>query len=813
MAINLLQLKNADGSYYIPSSSNGLNQNLTFSLPARFTEHQVIGNFDYVLDDKHTLTGRWFYTKAPTNAPMGCAPTATVVTQCLPGGPAFTSFPTQNAVLKLTSILTNNVVNEARISGQRFVSDLQNLVPFTDTQVGIAPIVPKINFLDLVTINGLMQFGALGNNGSENAVTQIEAADQISWSHGKHTFRSGAEYERDRAKFQLKGVAIGSLTFQSFQDFLLGLPGCAPGVSPAACSASAAAGLTNGTSTSNISSTGTVTAISAPDGVRHDFRTSNWTAFVQDDFKMRSNLTLNLGLRWEFNGISYDAAGNFTNVWPALINTVPVPGATAATGTLAGFVVPSNFNFAANPAPPVGGVFQNNQKIPTENSPSLKNFAPRVGFAWKPLESDRFVVRGGAGYFYDRPALGAYNRLAQAYPYAQTVSASGAATYFSSFAQPYAPTSLGWAPRFVAINGQTGTSSNLVEFIMAPNYLSPLTYEWNLNAQYEFLSTWVLEVGYVGTRGIHQIPDGTVQVHQLNSAQLASVAQPINGITTNTVANASLRVPYLGFAPGGLQSAETSGDSKYNSLQVTARKQFSHGLQLQAAYTYSRAFTTTGYFGVNDPSVPLPYGLNPTYRPQRFTINYSYDLPFGKHQGLLDKVASGWNLAGVTVVQDGTPLTINDTRGGSIYGFGSGSVITSTAQFAAGMGSANVGNPGGVEQRLGGATGGPGYFNKAAFGTVPAIGNGTGYGNSTFGIVLGPGQFNFDATLQKTTTVGGIHEDATLVFRAEFFNVFNHAQFSNPTGAQLDVSKSTFGQITSTSVNPRLVQFALKYVF
>jgi hypothetical protein len=136
------------------------------------------------------------------------------------------------------------------------------------------------------------------------------------------------------------------------------------------------------------------------------------------------------------------------------------------------------------------------------------------------------------------------------------------------------------------------------------------------------------------------------------------------------------------------------------------------------------------------------------------------------------------------------------------------------------MGNANVPTPGSVQQRLGGTVlGGPGYLNKAAFlSTGPPIigaGNGgaggTGYGNAGYGIILGPGQFNFDATLQKTTKVGGIHEDATLVFRTEFFNAFNHPQFSNP--AVTDVSKSTFGQITSSSVNPRLVQFALKYVF
>ena len=102
------------------------------------------------------------------------------------------------------------------------------------------------------------------------------------------------------------------------------------------------------------------------------------------------------------------------------------------------------------------------------------------------------------------------------------------------------------------------------------------------------------------------------QVQQINEAQLASPANPINGITTNTIANASLRVPYLGFSPGGLQSAETIGDTKYNSLQATVRKNSLSGLQLQAAYTYSRSFTTQTYNSFNDPDLPLPYGLNPT---------------------------------------------------------------------------------------------------------------------------------------------------------------------------------------------------------
>ena len=134
---------------------------------------------------------------------------------------------------------------------------------------------------------------------------------------------------------------------------------------------------------------------------------------------------------------------------------------------------------------PVGGLFQSNHEIPTQNSPSLKNFAPRLGFAWRPLASDRFVVRGGAGYFYDRVGwLITVSGPQAEIPYAVVVSASGAANYFSTEAQPYAPTSLGWTPRWVSINTatQTGTSSNLTEQIFDPNSNTPTTYEWNLNS-------------------------------------------------------------------------------------------------------------------------------------------------------------------------------------------------------------------------------------------------------------------------------------------------------------------------------------------
>jgi hypothetical protein len=220
------------------------------------------------------------------------------------------------------------------------------------------------------------------------------------------------------------------------------------------------------------------------------------------------------------------------------------------------------------------------------------------------------------------------------------------------------------------------------------------------------------------------------------------------------------------------------------------------------------------------------YGLNPNYHPQRLVVSYNWTIPFGHADGLKGKVIEGWALSGVTTLQDVTPLTMTDGRLGSTFG----TPITSNAQFCAGSGNASIGSSGSLEQRvlsgLVNPTGG-GYINKAAFAgstgcstALPTLGNGTAFGNSGLDVILGPGQDNWDMSLSKVTRVGGLRENATIQFRAEFFNTFNHPQFNNPGGGTsgapattINVQQPTAGQIISSSVNPRLIQFALKYVF
>jgi hypothetical protein len=368
---------------------------------------------------------------------------------------------------------------------------------------------------------------------------------------------------------------------------------------------------------------------------------------------------------------------------------------------------------------------------------------------------------------------------------------------------------------------------------VTPNLHTPLVREYNLNLQYEFAHGWVLETAYVGSSGINLTSNG----HNLNTASIASAANPVNGITTTTVANTAFRVPYVGYSPTGLQISEFNNYSNYNSLQLTVRKQVSHGLTIQGAYTWSRALTTS----VSDKSngniaSDLRQQYGPTYfnRPHRFILNYNWDIPSGSHEGVLDKVLSGWSLSGVTTVQDGQPITFVDSNAGSAYGTqGGGTGGFGRAQLCAGKTYADIATPGGVKERLGGIPGRNGYFNPSVFCASPAIMPdgvtvtsqalcttcATLFGNTGVGILLGPGQFNFDTSLVKSTKAS---EHLNVQFRVDAFNLFNHAQFGTVgaggcCGPQPALPQPSQGAnaatISTLSVGPRIIQLGLKLLF
>jgi hypothetical protein len=291
---------------------------------------------------------------------------------------------------------------------------------------------------------------------------------------------------------------------------------------------------------------------------------------------------------------------------------------------------------------------------------------------------------------------------------------------------------------------------------------------------------------------------------------LASPGNPIRGVTTNTAsaANIAARVPFQGFTSSGLTDIEPSGAAWYNALDVSLDKRFSHGLQFLASYTFARLLSTdsnssngaNGGSATGDQNNPQQrYGPDAFVRDQRFVLSAIYTLPGPRNRrSLLGETLGGWQLGTVTTLQSGQRLTVTGTNSNNVFG------ITSDRGNIAGCTYPQLVNSGSVEQNLNN------YFNKSCFVPYTIVGDdgkATTFGNTGVGIVRGPGQANVDFSLIKQFA---ILERAHLEFRAEAFNSLNHPNFSNPTTSQTSAS---FGRILTTSVNPRVLQLALRLVF
>jgi hypothetical protein len=278
-------------------------------------------------------------------------------------------------------------------------------------------------------------------------------------------------------------------------------------------------------------------------------------------------------------------------------------------------------------------------------------------------------------------------------------------------------------------------------------------------------------------------------------------------------------VPFLGFTAPGLNDIASSASSWYHGLDASLTKRFSNGLQFLVSYTFAHAYSTTGRALRLAGHLALPeirtiydanYGLSEFNREHRLVFSYLYQLPSPRRfNAFFDTLLGGWAVAGVTTLQSGLPLTLTGTNGTNVYG-----ITTDRAQLAPGCTYDQLTTSGSVHSKLGN------YFNRScilrnAAGTAiwPVVGDdarATAFGNSGVGIVFGPDQRNFDISLIKRTSLKALREGANLEFRTEFFNAFNTTQFSSP-GA--NVSATTFGVISSTAVNPRIIQFALKLNF
>jgi len=346
-------------------------------------------------------------------------------------------------------------------------------------------------------------------------------------------------------------------------------------------------------------------------------------------------------------------------------------------------------------------------------------------------------------------------------------------------------------------------SSQLTLNLPGPIFTPPTVQQYNFNIQYQVTASTLVQAGFVGTKSTHL--EGTQNINQaLLTVNPNSTLVPTFAGPTTAAANINARRPYLGFSTISL--AQEIFISNYNGFQALIQRRISHGLQGQIAYTFSKTLTDDtgngtfpGTGGVSgDASNPMNgYGPASYETPHRLVGNFIWQAP-STAKGIRGALANGWMLSGVVTVQSGNPLTFTNSAFTNIYGG------TSRAQMCLGSSYGSIVQAGSVESKLNG------YFNSAALNCAPAaVGNGYGWGSSGVGIVLGPPESAADLSLSRTVKTPGT-ETTNVQFRAEFYNILNHPNFSNPGTT---VNSSSFGQITSMSVAPRLIQFGLKYVF
>jgi hypothetical protein len=802
VALRLLQLRNPDGSFLIPTPqtilTTGPNAGLGFSSysqPSTYRENQYLMNSDWQASARHTVSGRVYLTTIDQyrtfGSPQGYPGTPIVPGQ---GTPQALQAHDYVASLGLTSSLPNASVNEARMSFTRSIQTAHGDGTPAATSLGMTPADPLFDQPPETNVLGpLGSFRVFGNFGNDFATENryYSWSDNFSWVHGRHKLRAGGFFLTQSNWRDDTGRARGNMLFQTFSDFLLGLS-AAENLSPAG--------------RSNIQSIQASEGVGPRGQVQSRYASYSGAAFLQDDLKVSARLNLNLGMRWERIAPSQDPGGLIGNVWPDLIRAVPIP---PASGTLAGNTVASNYNpnlinpYTGRPfGPPPAGVVVRSNKSFYQNGAPLASFAPRVGLAWHPFGAKgRISVRGGFGVFYQAPTYSANapgTPLFTAPPFAQGFTNADASNNLSALQQPFPSTTLGFVPRT--------PTSQLSDRIAGPEYRIPRLDQWNLSAQSHLTHALSLDIGYVGSHGRHLL-----LARGLNQPLLAGSATPVNCgydgaatdcVTSNTAQNAKLRVPILGETPTALASNEFSGASAYQSLQVTLRRQPAHGLALQATYTWSRAASNTTIF--NDPgNLALDWARTGFDRTHRFTTNFDYHLPSpAAVRGVGGGLLKGWMLAGIIIGQGGLPMTLSDPNGGGVYGKAAASTVT----MCPGVSYAALATAGGTGARL------DRWIDQTAVCAPARVGTdgSSGYGTAGQSIMQGPGQFNTDFSLGKTTRVGGVREDAVLAFRMEFYNALNHPQFANPGTA---LGTATFGVITQTAVAPRLIQFAVKYLF
>jgi hypothetical protein len=797
VALNLLNEKNPDGSFVIPSPQiAGSGVNYTAVLPGRYNEDQFNTNIDQTLSKADQLSAKFFWSNSNQSVPFSGA--------TVPGFPALRNFENRNLAIAETHIFSPREVNQFRAGFSRIAGQNSPTGSLTAQAVGITRVGDlEVKSLPNMQVLGAFELGHANEDKSKTANNHFYLSDIVSLSRGKHNLRMGAEIFRSQYN-ESPDDTDGSLTFLSFPDFLLGLPG-----GPVSAGG-------NGTATSNIYS-----ALASATVLHIALRSTAAHLFAVDDWKISRNLTINLGLRVEANGQQTEANGRMSNFDPALY--VPPPPGGFTNPATSGFILAGNYK---GPAP---------EGFPRGNSTLLDHPVqvhpePRIGLAWRPFSSRDIVVRSGYGRYASRLSFfGGATSLGFLPPFEFSKLLIGAANSQSDLQQPFPKLpAASTFPNFIGtmLPGQpyTGDRTPLLVGFMDANFKEATTQHYDLEIESQYQS-YLFSLAYAGATGTH-----LAVIRGDNQPALASPANPVNGLTTNSVANAAERVRFVGIGPAVFE-LQSDATSHYNSLQATVDKKFSHGFRFLAAYTLSKSIDTAGdslgsstfgFYGdpvfgeqtFNDQNnLAAQRGPSDFDRTHRFVVSYTWELPqpASRRRPLLN-LARGWAISGVVTLQSGLPFTIYDSAAGTLFG---PPTYLTTGSLASGATLDQAARSGSVSSRVNE------FFNTSVFvpatfipdgglinGKFPVSGGGTIFGNLGRNILRGPDQRNMDTGIIKRTRIG---EKASIVFRWEFFNLFNRPNFANPAS---DVSgQATFGKITAMSVNPRIMQYGLKFEF
>jgi hypothetical protein len=802
-AIKLLNL-------YPPPSNGNLFTNYASS--PMLNEHR--NAFDTRMDinkgDKDQIFARFSYVDDPQYIP---GPFGGIVD----GGAFQQGYQTAAsiaAVASWTRTISPTTVNEARLGFNRIGTTRTGPV---SSQMGIPeqygvqgiPQVALNGGLPAFGINGLTTLGSNAFLPSDEVSATTQVTDNFTKTYGKHTFKMGIEYQRVKYSTLQPPWSHGQF---SFDGNYTRIPG---GSSENAGRAQFLLTPSASTVPGGIDYNGGANTVFASNIALTDDGKNYWGGFFEDDWKVSSKLTLNLGLRWEYFGQTFEHFGGQANF---------VPG---VGGSGAKYLIPSNRKsdvlspsfLALTAKDGIAIEYTDNQSLGVSQK---TNFGPRVGFAyqWTP----KLVMRGGYGMFYNGFENRGYSpNIGENYPFQFGFSffnnndqtPINAATY-STFAGTNCANNYTFEAGFTCTPLQPGSvgASGLTLRGIEYNYLTPYTQGWNITFQYELTPSTTVSLGYVGNNAHHiEAFPGSNNVNQIIAPSGSKVLQ------------------YPDFGQGNSYAA-TEGSSYYHSLQVSFEKHYAKGFNFLGTYAFSRARSDAGDLlnggvgeGYRAPTM-AGFGIQGDYRDANFDIRHvvhlsgGYELPFGPGKQFLSNatgvkrhIVGGWLMQWIATVEGGQPITIGCNTG-TTNGLGCNALLVAGQDRYTSKEAPNgMWNAAAFTQPCNPETGKPA-------GCVPLTGLGLLGGAPTQ--VSGPGIARFDYSLFKDFQLS---EKFRLQFRSEFFNLLNHPTFNPPnlggngvvsipgSGNFLDSNFGKSGGTRYRPYDPRQIQFALKLYF